>query len=188
MIRRPPRSTLFPYTTLFRSLVLLAGLLARLPEAVFHGKALVALGLQGRAPPVDDGTLGRDLGACGLALGLDLLCSLGALLPRIGIAIRASLRSHGRAGQDKAGQRSAQGSGQFLHKGESRGRQFQHVQVRQTTPVAANGLRSGWCPPHGAPAPGIPWTASRSGAIRYGGTHGPAGPQCKAARAARRPR
>src|SRR5256885_11114282 len=78
MIRRPPRSTLFPYTTLFRSLVLLAGLLARLPEAVFHGKALVALGLQGRAPPVDDGTLGRDLGACGLALGLDLLCSLGA--------------------------------------------------------------------------------------------------------------
>src|SRR2546430_5963798 len=25
MIRRPPRSTLFPYTTLFRSLVLLAG-------------------------------------------------------------------------------------------------------------------------------------------------------------------
>src|SRR3989441_9533035 len=28
MIRRPPRSTLFPYTTLFRSLVELAGLLA----------------------------------------------------------------------------------------------------------------------------------------------------------------
>src|SRR3712207_7431668 len=26
MIRRPPRSTLFPYTTLFRSLVLLTGL------------------------------------------------------------------------------------------------------------------------------------------------------------------
>src|SRR3712207_7021700 len=27
MIRRPPRSTLFPYTTLFRSLLLLSGLL-----------------------------------------------------------------------------------------------------------------------------------------------------------------
>src|SRR5438034_7132724 len=29
MIRRPPRSTLFPYTTLFRSLALLAGAHAR---------------------------------------------------------------------------------------------------------------------------------------------------------------
>src|SRR3712207_7056273 len=31
MIRRPPRSTLFPYTTLFRSLGLLEALLARDP-------------------------------------------------------------------------------------------------------------------------------------------------------------
>src|SRR2546427_7963187 len=30
MIRRPPRSTLFPYTTLFRSLLVGAGALARL--------------------------------------------------------------------------------------------------------------------------------------------------------------
>src|SRR3989442_8655057 len=30
MIRRPPRSTLFPYTTLFRSLVVEPGVLARL--------------------------------------------------------------------------------------------------------------------------------------------------------------
>src|SRR5690554_7779085 len=29
MIRRPPRSTLFPYTTLFRSAILLAPILAR---------------------------------------------------------------------------------------------------------------------------------------------------------------
>src|SRR5258708_14491030 len=29
MIRRPPRSTLFPYTTLFRSLVILEGLFAQ---------------------------------------------------------------------------------------------------------------------------------------------------------------
>src|SRR3712207_8003056 len=40
MIRRPPRSTLFPYTTLFRShraLVLLAQLLAGLAHGVRHG-------------------------------------------------------------------------------------------------------------------------------------------------------
>src|SRR3712207_6993324 len=38
MIRRPPRSTLFPYTTLFRSL---ANRLARpLPAASLHGLAL----------------------------------------------------------------------------------------------------------------------------------------------------
>src|SRR2546422_5508716 len=38
MIRRPPRSTLFPYTTLFRSLLTLAGL-------VLSSLALGALGL-----------------------------------------------------------------------------------------------------------------------------------------------
>src|SRR3989442_10928111 len=36
MIRRPPRSTLFPYTTLFRSLVLVAlGLVFELPVLIF---------------------------------------------------------------------------------------------------------------------------------------------------------
>src|SRR2546422_8266052 len=34
MIRRPPRSTLFPYTTLFRSLAALRGLQVRNPESV----------------------------------------------------------------------------------------------------------------------------------------------------------
>src|SRR3712207_6969303 len=33
MIRRPPRSTLFPYTTLFRSLVVLKPVSDRLPRA-----------------------------------------------------------------------------------------------------------------------------------------------------------
>src|SRR3712207_7397510 len=32
MIRRPPRSTLFPYTTLFRSVVDLSGLEGRIPD------------------------------------------------------------------------------------------------------------------------------------------------------------
>src|SRR2546429_5341209 len=36
MIRRPPRSTLFPYTTLFRSLERLAAAAARLDHLVHH--------------------------------------------------------------------------------------------------------------------------------------------------------
>src|SRR3712207_8432546 len=36
MIRRPPRSTLFPYTTLFRSLVGQGGLLTRLTKSVLE--------------------------------------------------------------------------------------------------------------------------------------------------------
>src|SRR5256885_12126479 len=35
MIRRPPRSTLFPYTTLFRSIALPAGI-ARMNQVKFH--------------------------------------------------------------------------------------------------------------------------------------------------------
>src|SRR5260370_25439933 len=52
MIRRPPRSTLFPYTTLFRSLVLqylrqkhLRALAARLAEEVGRGGVLDDLAL-----------------------------------------------------------------------------------------------------------------------------------------------
>src|SRR3712207_8362594 len=41
MIRRPPRSTLFPYTTLFRSTSLIARVLARL-RAVFEPLAASA--------------------------------------------------------------------------------------------------------------------------------------------------
>src|SRR5256885_10498822 len=49
MIRRPPRSTLFPYTTLFRSVEVdhVAGLLRRLRAGV-HGHADVRLGQRGR--------------------------------------------------------------------------------------------------------------------------------------------
>src|SRR5436190_12295504 len=35
MIRRPPRSTLFPYTTLFRSMITVRGPLARIHRAAF---------------------------------------------------------------------------------------------------------------------------------------------------------
>src|SRR2546430_9608119 len=39
MIRRPPRSTLFPYTTLFRSPYACKGVLARLAASGLHGAA-----------------------------------------------------------------------------------------------------------------------------------------------------
>jgi len=38
MIRRPPRSTLFPYTTLFRSGLIIGGLIAAPIAARFAGK------------------------------------------------------------------------------------------------------------------------------------------------------
>src|SRR3712207_7560496 len=54
MIRRPPRSTLFPYTTLFRSLVLvvlyvpLAGAGPSIQRAGVMGAAALVAGLAGR--------------------------------------------------------------------------------------------------------------------------------------------
>src|SRR5256886_11884351 len=54
MIRRPPRSTLFPYTTLFRST---AGQVLTL--AVFAGLALVVLGFIGR--PLLFASIDRDV-------------------------------------------------------------------------------------------------------------------------------
>src|SRR5256885_10381720 len=46
MIRRPPRSTLFPYTTLFRSVLALS---TTSPEAAASASKLVAEGLAGRS-------------------------------------------------------------------------------------------------------------------------------------------
>src|SRR3712207_8159859 len=44
MIRRPPRSTLFPYTTLFRSFPVLGAIVAVLPLPVLGGARLVLFG------------------------------------------------------------------------------------------------------------------------------------------------
>src|SRR5256885_3435945 len=49
MIRRPPRSTLFPYTTLFRSLVRLRALRQRAPVAAIQRHSLC------RTPGADRG-------------------------------------------------------------------------------------------------------------------------------------
>src|SRR2546422_8113768 len=64
MIRRPPRSTLFPYTTLFRSLL-------RCPQTPSAGSSALALGL----PPL---------------LGL---ASSRGLCPRLSTQLAALLRS-----------------------------------------------------------------------------------------------
>src|SRR5258708_31560263 len=68
MIRRPPRSTLFPYTTLFRSLTALP---AR-ADAVFDG--VLHQGLQQHRRHVEQARLGGDLPAdAQAALMADLL-------------------------------------------------------------------------------------------------------------------
>src|SRR3712207_8238440 len=45
MIRRPPRSTLFPYTTLFRSLALVAALILLLSRAMAPWVAALIVGV-----------------------------------------------------------------------------------------------------------------------------------------------
>src|SRR3712207_1258153 len=57
MIRRPPRSTLFPYTTLFRSLV---GVVVAVPGDHVEGRALELGGPQAPAP-LDEHPRGRVL-------------------------------------------------------------------------------------------------------------------------------
>src|SRR2546430_7125472 len=51
MIRRPPRSTLFPYTTLFRSHV--SSITHRVPGFLFAVLVVGALGIALRATPAD---------------------------------------------------------------------------------------------------------------------------------------
>src|SRR3712207_9177674 len=46
MIRRPPRSTLFPYTTLFRSDVLRAAVVLRHTQVVFEHRVCVLKGIR----------------------------------------------------------------------------------------------------------------------------------------------
>src|SRR3712207_7069530 len=64
MIRRPPRSTLFPYTTLFRSLRALGGLLererARDLEGDLRRVRVVVLAVDERHLDVDHGVPGAD--------------------------------------------------------------------------------------------------------------------------------
>src|SRR3989454_10251169 len=64
MIRRPPRSTLFPYTTLFRSLEPADAIDFRIGEGTFHVPEQLALEQAvGNAPQVDGDE--RPLGPAG---------------------------------------------------------------------------------------------------------------------------
>src|SRR5256885_10761167 len=60
MIRRPPRSTLFPYTTLFRSTAT-AGR-ARPPEAMTNLNSFKAYDIRGRIPDEINDSLAYDIG------------------------------------------------------------------------------------------------------------------------------
>src|SRR3712207_8715358 len=64
MIRRPPRSTLFPYTTLFRSVGLIAGILAKWAMPGPDPGGIVVTALIGIAGAFTGGWV---LGALGLA-------------------------------------------------------------------------------------------------------------------------
>src|SRR5687768_13282661 len=60
MIRRPPRSTLFPYTTLFRSQRIVFGLLGISPEEMRRRFGFLLDGLAAGAPPHGGFALGFD--------------------------------------------------------------------------------------------------------------------------------
>src|SRR2546430_13686986 len=73
MIRRPPRSTLFPYTTLFRSAARNRARILDAAERLFreHGVAAVSMDQLAQAAGVGKGTLFRRFGdKAGLAVAL----------------------------------------------------------------------------------------------------------------------
>src|SRR5258708_511363 len=70
MIRRPPRSTLFPYTTLFRSVFQLE---AAAPERVFHPAAAKALKKHAQPQLAHADSLDHELGPCNGSHGCTIL-------------------------------------------------------------------------------------------------------------------
>src|SRR5260370_802102 len=125
MIRRPPRSTLFPYTTLFRSLHWTAAALAHRPDLVSGGLAAVPSQVTlpghhrpeagesdacGRRPDAHvlqlcQGTLGLSRGEP--AGGADSLCRQGA---RPGAVCAGGLTHHGHGGELPDGSAGCRGA------------------------------------------------------------------------------
>ena len=84
MIRRPPRSTLFPYTTLFRSIVIFAGMA---PESFnLANFAPTSIGAFLPPPPETNAALYK------LASALDFTTIWSMALLAIGIAIVAGVK------------------------------------------------------------------------------------------------
>src|SRR2546425_6068347 len=83
MIRRPPRSTLFPYTTLFRSLVIMTEALDELGDAY----AIYGFSGQGRANV--EFYLVKGFGE---ALGSGVKSRIGGITPRRSTRMGAALR------------------------------------------------------------------------------------------------
>src|SRR6266513_6373240 len=63
MIRRPPRSTLFPYTTLFRSLPLLAKVLPFIGHAAIRSRGTIGGSLANADPAAEMALVAVTLGA-----------------------------------------------------------------------------------------------------------------------------
>src|SRR2546430_11684525 len=71
MIRRPPRSTLFPYTTLFRSHELLNRIVEKAPAHADGGLARTAGKLQERSVLPAGAPIQADARGQGLVIGMD---------------------------------------------------------------------------------------------------------------------
>src|SRR2546430_10449963 len=124
MIRRPPRSTLFPYTTLFRSLFLVAALVVAADKAgasllgvFFHQERRVALRAGLRHGPVPEGEVALGVVRAGVeraALLAALLREVAAVLGALD-AQRNGLRGlAGRVG--RAGEELAEPAGLDRHR------------------------------------------------------------------------
>src|SRR2546425_11474418 len=111
MIRRPPRSTLFPYTTLFRSLVTLARWVNRHQQQVIEYREDENRILKERCVRLTDDQR-RRLAAQGQRLGRRVLRQVAAIAPPATILRRDGRTRLGGGGQRRArADRPGAGSG-----------------------------------------------------------------------------
>src|SRR3712207_9551119 len=81
MIRRPPRSTLFPYTTLFRSqLVVIIGLAVGVDYAMFYSRRMMEERDRGRSPEAALEIAAATSGRTVLISGVTVMTAMAGLL------------------------------------------------------------------------------------------------------------
>src|SRR3989441_11448459 len=93
MIRRPPRSTLFPYTTLFRSLVAAGAKTAASPRDV-AGRCDVLVTMLPNSPDVELVALGRDGIIEGVRSGL-IFVDMSTISPIVSQKVGKALEAKG---------------------------------------------------------------------------------------------